>query len=82
MKIFVIAAKIEAEETPWIINAWDEWTVDANYAGWEDAIKEAQEKVGPKTEVRVGEVKVPNSFLFDMFKNHSVEGKVGDEAGR
>lgn len=44
MKIFVIVAKIKGEDCPWIVNAWDEWTVDANHEGWHDAINEAKKK--------------------------------------
>lgn len=66
MKIYVIAGKIEGEETPWILNAWDEWSIDANPSGWEDAIEECKKK-SATAEVRVGIVNVPDDFLFQMF---------------
>jgi hypothetical protein len=74
MKIFVIVAKIKGEDCPWIVNAWDEWTVDANHEGWHDAINEAKKKCSD-AEVRTAEIEVPDSFLFDMFKPIVVKGK-------
>lgn len=73
MKIFVIAAKIEGEETPWIVNAWDEWTVDANPEGWHEAIDEAKKKASG-AEIRTAQIEVHDSFLFDMFKPITVKG--------
>lgn len=76
MRIYVIAAKVEGEETPWIINAWDEWTMDANPSGFDEACEQAEERAGADAQIRIGIIEVPDSFLFDLFKPVVAKGTV------
>lgn len=67
MKIFVIAAKADGEGAPWIMNAWDEWTIDSNPSGFDEACTKA-EGISGRAQIRIGIVEVPDQFLFDLFK--------------
>lgn len=75
MKIYVIAIQTPGEETPWIVNAWDEWTVDENPTGFNDLVEDTQFK-NPGADVRIGIVEVPDSFLFDIFKPVTAKGTI------
>lgn len=39
MKLHLIWA--QADDTPWLIEAWDEDSIDGNYEGWDAALKKA-----------------------------------------
>lgn len=77
MKIYLIVAKIMNVETPWILGAWDEWTIDENPNGFQEAINEAREK-NRTAEVRVGCVEVPDDFMEQIFQPIVVKGKPVD----
>lgn len=73
MKIYVIAIQTPGEETPWITNAWDEWTVDSNPTGFDDLFQQTRHS-NPDAKVRIGIVEVPDSFLFNIFKPITTKG--------
>ena len=77
MKIFVIVKKLaSADESPWIVAAWDEWSVDGNYSGWVEACHKEEKHCADGEQIRVGTVEVPDSFLSGLFAVQSVKGKI------
>ena len=62
MRIFCIFVKHPSDDAPWIINAWDEWTIDSNPDGFTEAVEKAK-KDNPKSEVGVASVDVMDEFL-------------------
>lgn len=47
MKINLIWAIAEGEtNTPWLVDAWDEYSIDGNHYGWEQAVAKAGEEYG------------------------------------
>lgn len=62
------------DDPPWVVGAWDEWTVDENYQGYAEAVEKLEKEHGAN--FRVGVVEVPDSFLSDCFKCHTVKAKV------
>lgn len=83
MKITIIVGKVDGEEMPWILGAWDEYTVDGNYQGFCDAVERFRRSLG-NTEIRTAEIEVPEGFLESIYRPIKVQGKVvekkGDEA--
>jgi hypothetical protein len=67
MKLYVITAKNEAAGPPWVVTAWDEYTVDENGSGYEGAITDAMRLHGAEN-VRIGIVHVPENFLESLFE--------------
>ena len=77
MKIFVVVKKLASrDETPWIVAAWDEWSVDANYSGWTEAVHKEEKHCADGEQIRVGTVEVPDSFMDGLFAVTNVIGKV------
>lgn len=74
MKITVIVAKMEGEQMPWILGAWDEYTIDANYKGFCDALQRYRATM-PATDIRTAEIEVPEGFLESIWKPVLVQGK-------
>jgi uncharacterized protein YciU (UPF0263 family) len=74
MKIFLIVARALNVQEPWILGAWDEWTIDENPTGFQEAVEEAIEK-NKTAEVRVGCVEVPDEFMERIFEPIVVKGK-------
>lgn len=72
MKITVIVAKDSNGDQPWIIGAWDEYSMDANYQGFCDALDEHKKH---NDEVRTAEIEVPDGFLESMWRPIKVQGK-------
>lgn len=81
MRIAVIVVKeVEGDENPPVIaGAWDEWTIDENYEGFEEELAKIKKK-HRGCEVRVAYVKVPDSFLNDIFKPFEIEAKVAESS--
>jgi hypothetical protein len=75
MKLHVIAVFEPSNDVPWVVNAWDEWTIDENPPGFTEAVEKAKRE-NPRAEVRVGVIRVPDSFLNDLFKPTEVKGEV------
>lgn len=78
MEIRVIAVWDSQSDDPWIAEAWDEWSIDGNGKGFDEALKKCERENAPH-QVRVGIVNVPDNFLKNMFESHEVTGKVIDE---
>lgn len=78
MKITVIVAKIDDSDMPWILGAWDEYTMDANYQGFCDAVEQFRRSMG-KAEIRTAEIEVPEGFLENIYRPIKVQGKVVDK---
>lgn len=74
MKITVIVAKQDGEEMPWVVGAWDEYTMDANYQGFCDAL-DGHWKKNPGAEIRTAEIEVPEGFLESVYRPIKVQGK-------
>lgn len=75
MKITVIVGKSDGEEMPWVLGAWDEYTMDANYQGFCDDLAKKRASL-PGTEIRTAEIEVPEGFLEKIFAPIKVQGKV------
>ena len=43
MDVFMIFESDQDCEASWLVDAWDEYTMDANYEGYEEAVKKARE---------------------------------------
>jgi hypothetical protein len=72
MKIYLIVMRTDSDlEMPYVIDAWDEWTVDGNFDGWESEVKKQKEKNGDN--VRIGIVEIPDDFLSSLFAIPVVE---------
>lgn len=72
MKIHLIIARHPSSESPWIVDAWDEHSIDFNPDGYNEAFEDAAEK----NEVREAIVEVPDSLFDDVFEPLSVKGEV------
>lgn len=83
MKITVIVAKPEGggDEMPWVVGAWDEYCMDANYQGYLDALQEHIKK-NAGSELRTAEIEVPDGFLESMFRPIKVKAKVVENGGQ
>lgn len=74
MKITMIVAKIADAEMPWILGAWDEYTIDGNEQGFLDAIAQYRRSM-PSADIRTAQIEVPESFLESIWKPVVVQGK-------
>ena len=74
MKLYVIAVADKSCETPWVVSAWDEYSVDENDCGFDEDVEKAK-KTHPNGEVRIGILNVPNDFLHNMFKPYEATVK-------
>lgn len=64
-------------ETPWIIEAWDSYTVEENPSGWADALEKANAQKGDR-EIRVIEIEVPTLWkkIEEVFEPPTIEGEI------
>lgn len=68
MKLYIIAARNPLEpDEPWVESAWDEYAVDDNPSGYEEAVRKARIMHGPD-HVGVGIIHVSDGFLGKLFK--------------
>ena len=74
MKIYTIWRNINSFEDAWLINAWDEYSIDGNNEGWQEALKEASNS--NKEDIKVIVVNVDNKELEKLFSTPEVSGKV------
>jgi hypothetical protein len=44
MDVFMIFESSEGCDAAWLVDSWDEYTMDANYEGYEAAIKKARDE--------------------------------------
>jgi hypothetical protein len=75
MKLYVIAVMSEDSETPWVVSAWDEYSIDENSDGFDADVAKAK-KDHPGAEVRVGVLNMPKDFLLNMFKPYEAKATV------
>lgn len=73
MKIYTIWVSTNGFEEAWILDAWDEDSVDGNYSGWEDAVREAKKD---HAEVKVIAINVAISKLRECFELPTIPGEV------
>lgn len=81
MKITVIVGKVKGEETPWILGAWDEYTVDGNYQGFCDAVAQYRRSMAG-AEIRTAQIEVPEGFLESIYRPIKVQGKIVEKRGQ
>lgn len=80
MKITVIVGKVDGG-IPWILGAWDEYTIDENYKGFCDAIEQYQRSMG-KTEIRTAEIEVHEGFLESIYRPIKVQARIVGAEGQ
>jgi hypothetical protein len=79
MKITIIVGKVNGEDIPWILGAWDEYTIDGNEQGFSDAVEQFRRSLG-NTEIRTAQIEVPEGFLQSIYRPIKVQGRsVGAE---
>lgn len=44
MDVFMIFDSTDDGDAAWLVSAWDEYTMDANYEGYEAAVKQARDE--------------------------------------
>lgn len=80
MKITVIVAKTHDGEMPWVVGAWDEYCMDANYQGYLDALEEHIKK-NAGSELRTAEIEVPEGFLESIYRPIKVKARIVGSEG-
>lgn len=65
-------------DSPWIVDAWDEYSIEENEQGFAGAISKAEAKYGAGS-IRVIQVQVPDDTLVKAFEYIKVEGSVVNE---
>lgn len=81
MKITVIVAKIDDTGLPWVLGAWDEYMIDADYQGYCDAVAQYRRSLAG-SEIRTAEIEVPEGFLENIYRPIKVQGKVAENGGQ
>jgi len=76
MIIYIIVAKHPDEAEPWILAAWDEYTVNDNYEGFEEDIRKHTKK-NKGCEVRTAEVEVEDDFFSKIFAPYRTKATRG-----
>ena len=66
MRLYVIVVKDKNDETPWVVNAWDEYSVDENYQGFDEEVEKAK-RAHKDGEVCVGSIRLPGNVLDSLF---------------
>ncbi len=72
MKLYCLLVRAVGTD-PWMLTAWDEYTIDDNSHGWAKEVEDAREKYH---EIRVVVVNVPGDFLEKPFLPPEVESTV------
>ena len=67
MKINLIIVEGGAKEMPFVVDAWDEYSMEENDTGFDEALKEAQATHVDRA-VRVLTVEVPDDVVNNLFK--------------
>ena len=73
MKINVFV--IREADVFWIAGAWDEYTMDANYEGYQEEEERLHKVYG--NNFRVAQIVVSDSFMDDAFSMHVEEAQDG-----
>jgi hypothetical protein len=73
MKIFAIIVRTLSAEYPWIVYAWDEFSIDENLSRWSEALKKAKEN-HKDGEIGIGVIEVPDDFMDRVFDPLVVKG--------
>lgn len=75
MKIYIIAVTSADRDTPEVVDAIDEYTLNQRYTSLEDLMQEHKIKTGAD-DVRVGIIHVPDAFVPNLFKTLETFGVV------
>lgn len=70
MIIYLLVARTPGE-SPWIVDAWDEWTAEENGHLGEEALRKARKQCGKDAEIREAVVEVSDEFLDRVFLPYS-----------
>jgi hypothetical protein len=62
----------EFDETPTLMEAWDEYSIDENLEGWEEAIKKARANA---REIRIINWDIPVNEVLKTFRPTQIEIK-------
>ena len=73
INLIVIRQPGTVEDTFWTSEAWDEYTIDENPEGFDEAIEKAHKEYGGD-HVRVLQVRIPKGSLAKPFEVPTVEG--------
>ena len=65
MRLNIFIATDDYADTPWVVGAWDEWSVDENPTGYAEDVERQEDKYGAN--FRVAVVKVTDDFLESAF---------------
>lgn len=74
VKSLWITRKSEPEASPELLEAWDEYSLDANWEGWEEACEKALAAVGSDVDhVRYIDLHVPTRQVNAAFATIEIE---------
>jgi len=66
--LMIWAAEYMALDAPWMVDAWDEFSIENNPEGWEEAVAKAHaEHPAPKHTVKIVKAQVDLSAITDLF---------------
>jgi len=72
-----ITRKSDREFNPELVNAWDEYSVEGNYEGWQKSCKDALSKVGDDlSDSRVAVLNVEDISLGRIFRDVEIDVSV------
>lgn len=60
---------IDSSGEPWLVDAWDEYSIDGNPSGWEEAIEKAQ---GDASDIRILELQADWDAVKAAFRPQSI----------
>lgn len=77
MKLYTLWLKEpdSIDESPYIIEAWDEYAANYNPEGYDEAVQKAIKEHGGEN-IRILEVEIPIQAVRDLWKVPKVKGKV------
>jgi hypothetical protein len=60
-----------------IAAAWDEYSVDANYEGWLEEVKQQREKARDNNcDIRIQKIRIPFKSVESLFEIPSVDAEI------
>lgn len=67
MDVFMIFESTEDGDAAWLVDSWDEYTMDANYEGYEAAIKKARDE-SPSGNIAIIKCSMDDEKVLDAFR--------------
>jgi len=67
MKIYMIFDGSEDRDAAWLVDAWDEYTMDANYEGYEEAVKKARTE-SPSGNIAIIQAEIDDERVLAAFR--------------